>query len=173
MGLNKCVFLDRDGVLNKERGEYTYRIEDFEILPGVIESLEVLKKQGYLLIVITNQAGIAKGLYTKQEVVNCHAHLQAKSGGLIDDIYFCPHHPTTTESLLRKPDSLMIEKAIAKWEVDVQKSYMIGDSNRDILSAQRAGVKGILVGNKEDEKITAPRAQDLMDAVTHFVLLNS
>jgi D-glycero-D-manno-heptose 1,7-bisphosphate phosphatase len=61
----KCVFLDRDGVLNRERGDYTYTLEDFEVLPGVPEALALLKQNGYMLIVVTNQGGIAKGLYTK------------------------------------------------------------------------------------------------------------
>lgn len=170
MGLHKCIFLDRDGVLNRERGDYTYRLEDFEILDGVRESLQILKKSGYLLIVITNQAGVAKGIYGEEEVLGCHAYLQAQTGGLIDDIFFCPHHPITTESLLRKPDSLMLEKAIAKWEVDADKSYMIGDSFRDIQAAKKVGVKGILVGDKESEDTTAPKAKNLLDAVKKFIV---
>lgn len=170
MRLHKCVFLDRDGVLNRERGEYTYKIEDFEILDGVKDSLEILKQSGYLLIVITNQAGIAKGLYQHTNVLDCHSYLQDQTGDLIDDIYLCPHHPSTTQSLLRKPESLMIEKAIAKWEIDASKSFMIGDSLRDIQAAEKVGVKGILVGDKEGEKATATRANNLLEAVNKFIL---
>ncbi|WP_296621958.1 HAD family hydrolase [Marivirga sp.] len=170
MRLHKCIFLDRDGVLNKERGDYTYKVKDFEILEGVKESLEILKQSGYLLIVITNQAGIAKGLYEREDVSNCHAFFQAETDHLIDDIYFCPHHPVTTNSLLRKPDSLMLEKAVSKWEVDTGKSFMIGDSIRDIQAAEKIGVRGILVGDKELEKTTAPKAKSLLDAVNQFVL---
>jgi len=169
MSLHKCIFLDRDGVLNRERGEYTYKLQDFEILDGVSESLEILKASGYLLIVITNQAGIAKGIYSAEDVLNCHSFFQAQTGGLIDDIYFCPHHPVSTESLLRKPDSLMIEKAMAKWEIDAQRSFMVGDSVRDIQSAQKVGVKGILVGNRE-EGITALRAENLLSAVKKIII---
>lgn len=171
MRLHKCIFLDRDGVLNRERGEYTYKVNDFEIIAGVKKSLEILKKSGYLLIVITNQAGVAKGLYNREDVLICHAYLQAETGGLVDDIYFCPHHPVTTNSLLRKPNSLMLEKAIAKWQVDTNKSYMIGDSIRDIKAAEKIGVKGILVGDKELEDIAAPRAKSLLDAVKQFILV--
>ncbi len=113
MDLKPCIFLDRDGVINRERGDYTYRIEDFEILEGVTEALQLAKEAGYLLIVITNQAGVAKGIYKVSDILKCHQHLQAVSGNMIDDIYYCPHHPSTTASLLRKPDSLMLEKAIA------------------------------------------------------------
>lgn len=87
MRIHKCIFLDRDGVLNRERGEYTFKIEDFEIITGVDEALKILKNSGYLLIVITNQAGIAKDIYKEDAVLNCHAYLQAETGDLIDDLF--------------------------------------------------------------------------------------
>src|SRR5688572_17454743 len=127
-----CVFLDRDGVLNAERGDYTYRTEDFEIINGVPEALNLLKENGYLLIVITNQAGIAKGLYTKEQVFACHDKLQHACGNIIDALYFAPLHPTVSESLSRKPDSLMLEKAIAKFNIDPEKSWLVGDKKRDL-----------------------------------------
>lgn len=170
MSINKCVFLDRDGVLNRERGEYTFKKEDFDIIDGVQDALKLLKQAGFLLIVITNQAGIAKGLYNREDVGKCHEYLQAETGGLIDDIYFCPHHPTTTESLLRKPDSLMIEKAIAKWGIDPDKSFMIGDSFRDIEASEKVGVRGILVGYKEKTNFTTSKAHNLLDAVRIYIL---
>jgi D-glycero-D-manno-heptose 1,7-bisphosphate phosphatase len=170
MSINKCVFLDRDGVLNKERGEYTFQKEDFEIIDGVKDALKLLKQAGYLLIVITNQAGIAKGLYKRVDVAKCHQYLQTETGDLIDDIYFCPHHPTTTESLLRKPDSLMIEKAMAKWDIDPDKSFMIGDSFRDIDASEKVGVRGILVGDKEKTIFTTSKAHNLFDVVKRYIL---
>jgi D-glycero-D-manno-heptose 1,7-bisphosphate phosphatase len=170
MSVNKCVFLDRDGVLNIERGEYTYQIKDFDIIDDVNEALELLKHAGYLLIVITNQAGIAKGLYTREDVISCHQYLQAKTGAVIDDIYFCPHHPITTESLLRKPDSLMIEKALAKWDINPKASFMIGDSSRDIEAAENVGVRGVLVGEMEKEIFTTSKANNLLDAVKKYIL---
>ncbi|MGJ3235070.1 D-glycero-alpha-D-manno-heptose-1,7-bisphosphate 7-phosphatase [Marivirga sp.] len=170
MSVNKCVFLDRDGVLNTERGEYTFQIKDFEIIDHVKEALELLKEDGYLLIVITNQAGIAKGLYKREDVAKCHEYLQTETGDLIDDIYFCPHHPTTTESLLRKPDSLMIEKAMAKWDIDPDKSFLIGDSFRDLDASENAGVRGILVGDKEKTNFTTSKARNLFDAVKRYIL---
>lgn len=159
MKLRACIFLDRDGVLNKERGDYTYQVEDFEILPGVAEALHLLKEAGYLLIVITNQAGIAKGLYSNEDVMNCHHYLQQQTGSLIDDIYFCPHHPIKTESLLRKPNSLMIEKAVAKWGIDPALSYMIGDSDRDLLAADKLGIAGLLVKSSKDSHLVEKEKQ--------------
>jgi D-glycero-D-manno-heptose 1,7-bisphosphate phosphatase len=145
---SKCIFLDRDGVLNRERNEYTYLLEDFEILPGVPEALSSLKKTGFLLVVVTNQAGIAKKLYTKNNVQACHEYLQAQTGHLIDAIYIAPHHPIITESLSRKPDSLMLEKAIAKFHIDPTSSWMIGDKERDIIPAQKFRMRTIRIADE-------------------------
>ncbi|TAE70939.1 MAG: HAD-IIIA family hydrolase [Bacteroidetes bacterium] len=147
---NKAVFLDRDGVLNKDKVDYVYQIEDFHILDGVIEAIEILKKNGFVLVVITNQSGIAKGIYTEIEVEKCWQYLQQKCNFLIDDHYFAPHHPKyTTESLSRKPDSLLLEKAIAKYKIDVKNSWIVGDSNRDIEAGKKVGIKTIqILGTK-------------------------
>jgi len=148
MQQQKCVFLDRDGVLNRERGDYTYALDDFEVLPGVPEALRLLKENGYLLIVVTNQGGVAKGLYKKADVLACHQKLQDACDSLIDAHYMAPSHPDYSASLSRKPDSLMLERAIAKYKIDVEESWMVGDSLRDLEAAEKVGVKGILVGDK-------------------------
>ncbi|MHC2991213.1 D,D-heptose 1,7-bisphosphate phosphatase [Pontibacter sp. HJ8] len=144
----KCIFLDRDGVLNRERGDYTYTLEDFEILPGVPEALALLKQNGYLLIVVTNQGGVAKGLYTKTDVMACHQKLQEGCGNLIDAIYYAPSHPDFSESLSRKPDSLMLERAISRYSIDPSRSWMVGDSKRDLEAAEKVGVRSVIVGDK-------------------------
>lgn len=142
--MNKCIFLDRDGVLNQEMGDYVFRPDDFLIPDGTIDALRLLKEAGYLLIVITNQAGIAKGLYTRSDVWQCHHYLQEQCGYLLDDLYFCPHHPDySTESLLRKPNSLMLEKAMAKYNIDRSASWMIGDRPRDVQAGRQVGVRTI------------------------------
>lgn len=148
MPKQKCVFLDRDGVLNRERGDYTYKLDDFEVLPGVPEALALLKQNGFLLIVVTNQGGVAKGLYTKEAVLACHDKLQGNCTGLIDALYFAPSHPAYSESLSRKPDSLMLERAISKYNIDPAASWMIGDSLRDLEAAGKVGIRSILVGDK-------------------------
>ena len=163
-----CVFLDRDGVLNAERGDYTYRTEDFEILSGVPEALKLLKENGFLQIVITNQAGIAKGLYMKEHVLACHEKLQQACGNAIDAIYYAPMHPSVSESLSRKPDSLMLEKAIAKFNIDPERSWLVGDRKRDLEAAGKVNVKAILVG--EGETFAHPlREKDLL-AAARFIL---
>jgi D-glycero-D-manno-heptose 1,7-bisphosphate phosphatase len=140
--MNKCVFLDRDGVLNEDRPDYVYRVEDMVIPNGVAEGLQMLKKAGYMLIVVTNQAGIAKGLYTREDVKQCYDYLQNHCGNVLDAMYYCPHHPDyTSQSLLRKPDSLMLEKAIAKYNIDPENSWMFGDTLRDMQAGKRVGVR--------------------------------
>ena len=147
--MNKCIFLDRDGVLNEDRTDYVYRIEDFIIPAGVPEALRSLKDAGYLLIVITNQAGIARGLYTRDDVMACYNYLQDQCGQLIDDIYYCPHHPKyDTESLTRKPGSLMLEKAMAKYDIEADESWMIGDAMRDMQAGRRVGVRTVRIAHE-------------------------
>ena len=142
--MNKCIFLDRDGVINKDYVNYSYKLETFEILDKVPEALQLLKDAGYLLIIITNQSGIAKGIYTKKEVMDCYNYIQSNCRNLIDDQYFAHHHPDyDTESLSRKPDSLMLERAIAKYQIDINQSWMIGDSIRDMQAAQKVNLKTI------------------------------
>ena len=149
--MKKCIFLDRDGVLNEEQHDYVSREEDFVIRDGVVEGLKLLKKAGYLLIVVTNQAGIARGMYNESLVRDFHNILQNKCGGIIDDLYFAKHHPLyTSNSLLRKPDSLMLEKAMAKYQIDSTQSFMIGYAERDVKAGKKAGVKTIhITGGKE------------------------
>lgn len=147
--MNKCVFLDRDGVLNQDIEGYLFQPDDVQIPPGVAEGLRTLQDAGYLLIVITNQAGIAKGLYTANEVRAVHERIQMLTGIQFTDLYFAPEHPDyTTRSLFSKPDSLMIEKALAKYKIDASKSWMVGDKERDITAGIKAGVKTILISEK-------------------------
>lgn len=146
--MNKCIFLDRDGVLNKDNPNYTYQVENFEILPGVIDALTELKAAGYLLIVVTNQSGIAQGLYTQSQMEECHQYLQKQSGNCIDHFYFSPYHPTVTASIARKPRTLMFEKAKAKFAIDFSYSWMIGDRGRDIIPARELGIKTIQIGHE-------------------------
>ena len=161
----KCVFLDRDGVLNEDRPEYAYRLDHFKILPGIPESLEKLKEEGYLLVVVTNQAGIAKGLYSEKEMKICHDYLQSKCNNAIDKFYYSPYHPTVTASLGRKPGSLLFEKAMAKFSIDPQVSWMVGDRERDLIPAQKLGMKTIQIGNEvEAENKGDFAAPNLMEA---------
>jgi D-glycero-D-manno-heptose 1,7-bisphosphate phosphatase len=151
--MQKAIFLDRDGVINKEIGDYVTSHNDFEVLEHVVPNLKKLKDAGFIFIVITNQGGIAKGLYTHDELSIIHkkmndylAHHQLQ----FTEIYYCPHHPATSNCLCRKPGSVMIEKAIAKYDINPALSFMIGDKERDVEASQAAGVKGFLIEANED-----------------------
>lgn len=147
--MNKAVFLDRDGVLNKELGDYVCKLEDFLVLKHNFDPLRELQNRGYLLIVITNQGGLAKGWYSRETLQQMHDHLiktYADNGIKITEAYFCNHHPQYNGNCLcRKPGSLMLEKAIARYQIDASKSYFIGDRERDVIAGEAAGVRGILI----------------------------
>ncbi len=162
---NKCIFLDRDGVINRDLAGYAYRLEDFEILPGVAEALWQLKQAGYLLVVVTNQSGIAQGIYTREQMQLCHDYMQEQMGDVMDAIYYAPHHPSVTESLTRKPDSLMFEKAIAKFDIDVRRSWMIGDKERDMIPAVKLGIASILIDTGTPQTKALHIVKDLPEAV--------
>jgi D-glycero-D-manno-heptose 1,7-bisphosphate phosphatase len=146
--MNKCVFLDRDGVLNVDNPKYTYRTSEFHIIPGVPEALYRMKEAGYLLIVVTNQSGIARGIYSRRQMELCHIYLQDACDHVIDHIYFSPYHESVTNSLTKKPASLLFEKAIAKFGVNTKRSWMIGDRSRDLVPAKRLGIKTIQIGDE-------------------------
>lgn len=145
--MNKAIFLDRDGVLNHEIYDYITRVEDFQILTYQIPPLKRLYDEGYLLIVITNQGGIALKRYNEQELGIMHQMLRnefVKQNADIAAFYYCPHHPTVGEACkCRKPLSGMLLDAIDMFDIDPALSVMIGDKPRDVDAANGAGVKGI------------------------------
>lgn len=146
--MQKAVFLDRDGVLNRERGMHTWTLGEFQVLPDVPQALKLLHNEGFLLVVITNQSGIGLGLYGHAEVVLLHSYLHRMlqdHGVPIQAIYYCPHHPLQGKCLCRKPGALMLEKAMARYGIDAALSVMIGDRERDMQAAAAAGVRGILM----------------------------
>jgi D-glycero-D-manno-heptose 1,7-bisphosphate phosphatase len=146
--MNKCVFLDRDGVLNVDDPNYTYLVSRFRIIAGVPEALYKMKEAGYLLIVVTNQSGIARKIYTRRQMELCHIYLQEAADHVIDHFYFSPYHESVTNSLTKKPASLLFEKAIARFNIDVKKSWMIGDRSRDLVPAKKLGIKTIQIGDE-------------------------
>lgn len=168
--MNACVFLDRDGVINEDNPNYTYRVGEFKIIDGVIPALRQLKSRGYFLVVVTNQSGIAQGIYTRDQMEECHQYFQQQCGHLIDHFYFSPDHPSVSSSLSRKPNSLMFEKAISKFKADVKKSWMIGDKGRDIVPARRLGIKTIQIGNEIDENEMADYVVSNLTQATEIIL---
>ncbi len=150
---NKAVFLDRDGVLNKEMGDYVCRLEDFHVLEQNIKPLKALQDKGYLLIVATNQGGLAKGWYTEEELGKMHSLLKEtyhQHGVEFTDIFYCPHHPDFTGDCdCRKPKPGLLLRGIEKYNIDPAQSYFIGDRERDVEAGTAAGVKGILINSDQ------------------------
>jgi D,D-heptose 1,7-bisphosphate phosphatase len=153
MGKNIAVFLDRDGTINKEVG-YMDSLGKLQIIPAAYEAIRLVNKSCMKAIVVTNQAGIARGFFNEQFVRQTHEILQAnllQNNAHIDKFYFCPHHPTEGTGIYlqncncRKPLPGMLLQAAHDLNIELQSSYMIGDTNRDMEAAKKAGVKGILV----------------------------
>lgn len=151
--LKPAIFLDRDGVINHDPGDYTASLKEFTILPGVIETLKKWSDAGYAIIVITNQGGIAKKRYTLKDFMEIDSFMASTfldAGVNYLDTYFCPHHDAVSNCLCRKPHSGMIEKATVRHHIDKTKSVMIGDKWRDIEAGEGAGVRGIKIDVNQD-----------------------
>ncbi len=140
---NKALFLDRDGTINIEKN-YVYKIEDFEFINGIFEIISNYFNQGYLIIIITNQAGIARGLYSENDYNKLTDWMldQFRIQGIhITKVYHCPHHPEISgECECRKPKPGMILQAINEFNINPSKSILIGDKKSDILAGQNAGI---------------------------------
>jgi len=145
----KAIFFDRDGVINNNAiNYYTINYKQWVFNPGIIETLKYLYKLKYSLFLVTNQGGISKGCCTKEQVEELHNKVfeELKRNEIeFTDVMICPHHSDFENCLCRKPKSLMLEKLIAKYNIDVSKSWFIGDSNTDLEAAEKAGIKHIII----------------------------
>ena len=142
---NKAIFLDRDGTINVEKN-YLYKIEDFEFENGVIEALQILQKLGFKLIVISNQSGIGRGYYTKDDADKLFQYMKdelKKNKVEINGIYYCPHFKE--ECNCRKPKLGLFYKAQKDFDIDFSKSYAIGDKLRDVSICNKEKVKGFII----------------------------
>lgn len=146
--MNKVIFLDRDGVINREIGNYVYNLKDFVINEGLEKALHNWSIKGYSFAIVTNQGGIAKGLYNRNDVDEINVFLrnwfQERSFNLLTILY-CPHHDSIEHCICRKPNSLMLEKIIARYTVSLNHSFMIGDSDRDVQAANKLGLKAFKI----------------------------
>jgi len=146
--VNRAVFIDRDGTINRDV-PYCSRPEDFELLPGAAEAIKLLNEHGFKVVVVTNQSGIARGYFTEETLARIHDKMRrelAKHGARVDAIYYCPHHPEDNCEC-RKPKPKMVLQAAKDLDIDLSQSYVIGDDDKDIDLARRAGCRaGIRVG---------------------------
>ena len=163
--MKKAIFLDRDGTINIEK-DYIYKPEDLVFEDGAIEALKTFKNLGYILIVITNQSGIARGYFTEDDLHRFNKNMNdllKKDGVEIEEFFYCPHHPIKgigeylVDCDCRKPNNKLIEEAIKKYDIDREKSFMIGDKKSDIGAGLKSNLRTVLVktgyGMKDMEKI--------------------
>ena len=184
--LLKVVFLDRDGVINRDSPDYIKNWSEFEFLPGSLRALKKLTQKGFSLIVITNQSAVNRGMISLKDLDFIHANMRsaiAAHGGNIHAIFFCPHTPDESCSC-RKPKPELIHQAQRRYAIDLKSTYMVGDSAKDIACAQNAGCgHAVLVrtGNGTDaetilnEKKISPDyvAADLDDAANWIIAHDS
>ncbi|MFH1445566.1 MAG: HAD family hydrolase [Nanoarchaeota archaeon] len=163
--MNKAVFLDRDGVINSTDGNAPLSADRFFIMDGVSEAIKKLNEKGYLVIIVTNQPDIAKGLLTFKGLEEMHEKMKkilTKAGAHLDAVYICPHHPTKgfkgeipelkMKCECRKPKPGLLLQAMKEYNIDSEQSWMIGDSKTDIVAGQAAGVRTIRVTCSEGAK---------------------
>lgn len=179
--MEKAVFLDRDGVIIEDIG-YLDECSKVEFLPGVSESIKLLNKNGFKVIVATNQSGVARGYFTEERVKEINGYIQetlAKQGAVIDKTYYCPHYIEGTveeyrkECRCRKPEPGMLEEAAGEFNIDLKSSFVIGDKISDIEAGYRVGSRTIFLAgkyplNNEEGDGSMPEyiAADLYEAVS-------
>jgi len=153
MSKDVAVFMDRDGTINEEVG-YLCRAEELVLIPAAAEAIRLVNEEGMKAVVVTNQSGVAKGYFTEEDVrlINGRlAEMLRDEGAIIDRFYYCPHHPTEgrypyrVACTCRKPEPGMLLRAAADLDIDLARSYLIGDMLKDLDAAHRVGAKGILV----------------------------
>ena len=184
--MDKAIFLDRDGVINKDH-DYVCRIADFEFIPKAVEGLKKLQEVGYKLIIISNQSGIARDYYQEKDVKILHEYMLNelnKKSVQIDKIYYCPHHPSdgngkyTTDCDCRKPKPGLIKKAVQEFNIDLKQSFFIGDKTADIQTGKNAGCATVLVktGYGGRDKVYEVKPDfifnNLFEAAEHIVASN-
>jgi len=150
--MNRAVFLDRDGVINEERKDYVKTIKEFQIFDDVPKAIKQLKELGFIVIVITNQSAVNRGIITIEKLNEIHVKLQEilkEHNTSVDKFYFCPHRPDEN-CKCRKPNPEMLINASQEYNIDMKNSFMIGDSLTDMQAARKAGCKGILLEKNQN-----------------------
>ena len=156
---NRALFLDRDGVINEDYG-YVFRIEDFKFIDGIFQLVAAAKKSGYLVIIVTNQSGIGRGYYSENDFINLTTWMKKQfyiNGGYIDQVYHCPFHPKygigiyRQNSCWRKPEPGMILQAKKDFNIDLEKSILIGDKLTDMQAGKESMIGTLLLLNKSSK----------------------
>ncbi|MEK7540623.1 MAG: D-glycero-beta-D-manno-heptose 1,7-bisphosphate 7-phosphatase [Patescibacteria group bacterium] len=172
----KAVFLDRDGTININEPEYIHKIEDFKFVPGAISALKKLSRTGYKIIIITNQSGIARGYYSEKELKVLHNWMlkELKNKRVrIDKIYYCPHGPDDN-CFCRKPKIGMFLQAVKDFNINLSKSWFIGDDTRDVMAGREANIKTVKIGGRMPKSLKLEPnyyAKNILEAVN--IVLNN
>ena len=167
--MNKALFLDRDGVINIDKS-YVYKIKDFEFLSDIFAVLRLAQAKHYLLIVVTNQSGIARGFYSTQDFERLTAFMLnefSKRDIVINKVYHCPHHQKDN-CACRKPRTQMLEQAKMDFDIDLNQSLLVGDKLSDIQCAHNLGVKSIFLNNKSSCEIADLNITKLKDLIQYL-----
>lgn len=164
MRTSPAVFLDRDGVIVREV-DYLVDPRQLRLLPGSARAIVRLREAGFKLVVVSNQSAVARGKLTLKglaRITRAMNGLLKKSGARLDGIYYCPHHPEAGRRIkcaCRKPGQAMVKKAVKRFRIDRKRSFYVGDTTTDMMTAERAGVPGLLVGTGYGGKDGAYRAR--------------
>jgi len=186
MGMNKAVFLDRDGVITEDPPHYAHRVDQVRIIPGGGEAIRLLNEWGYLVIVVSNQSGVAKGYYGERDIELFNEEMKRQlslEGAHIDALYYCPHHPEGTVKELcksctcRKPQPGMLIQAAEEHQINLKTSFLVGDKFSDIVAGNSVKCRTIFVltGHGMDEVShlkgsTVPVAVNLLNAVKEYII---
>jgi len=168
---NPAILLDRDGVINADKVGYVESWDEFHFCPGALEAIRRLTEAGWEIYVITNQAGIARGLYSEQRLMDIHWRMMIeirRAGGRVLGIQFCPH-TDEDECLCRKPRPGMLLNAAAKWGLDLTRSYLIGDSARDIQAGASVGCTTFWVRTHYSDERTQRQREKMVSAPDYEV----
>jgi len=177
--MKKAAFLDRDGVINKKapEGEYITRWEEMQFLPGVAEAIALLNRANFCVLVVSNQRCVAKGLLSVTDLESIHARMcreLAEKGATITEVYYCPHD-NQPPCECRKPASGLLLLAAREHEIDLNRSWMIGDSDVDVQAGRKAGCKTVLISNGVSRRKSQAelQARTLLDATQQVLELEA
>ena len=187
--MNRAVFLDRDGVITQDPPHYAHKLSQLKLISRSADAIRLLNENGFVIFVVSNQAGIAYGYYQEEDALLFNQAMKEKlekDGAYIDVIYYCPHHPEAkieryrVDCNCRKPKPGMLKRAEKELNIDLKQSFMVGDKMSDIEAGKRAGCETIMVktghgmGELENNEIECDHvANDLYDAVEYILYFYS
>lgn len=169
-GQVKLIILDRDGVINIERSDFVKTPDEFSPIPGSLEAIALLNQHGYTVVIFTNQSGISRGLFSEHDLTSVHNYMRSlleEKGGAVDNIWFCPHHPSVVECECRKPKTGMLLSIANFYNTSLTDVPVIGDKETDLIAAKSVKARPVLISS--DDKYQQETYRSLWDAVQHII----